>query len=152
MNESGGGDLLPAVRSRDEILFGTVREAGERCTTQERDVESGVEPPTITPFPQFTRRIARHKPHLGSWTGITHSVKGRSSSTAGVSPVSWRNLLKTVRPRRIDCLARFNASWSNCGGVGRSEAEVGQHFANSKPASSKVSRIAVTRWDPSSSS
>ena len=63
----------------------------------------------------------------------------------GVSPAPRRNLLKMVCPRRIDCLARFNASWSNCGGVGCSDVEVVRLFANSKPASSNVSRIAVTR-------
>jgi len=64
---------------------------------------------------------------------------------AGVNPASSRNLLKTVCPRRIDCLVRFNASRSNCVGTACSEGEVGYLLANSKPVSSNVSRIAVTR-------
>ena len=64
---------------------------------------------------------------------------------AGVNPASWRNLLKTVCPSKIDRLARFDASWSSCKDVGSPEAGAGLPFANSKPASSNVSRIAVTR-------
>ena len=48
MDESGGDDFLPAVRSGDKILFGTMREAGERCIAQERDIKPDMEPPTLS--------------------------------------------------------------------------------------------------------
>ena len=50
MNESGRNNLLPTVRSRDEIFFGTMREAEERCIAQERDIKPGMKTPTIPPF------------------------------------------------------------------------------------------------------
>ena len=56
MNESGRDNFLSTVGGGDEILFGTVREAGERCTVQERDIKPGVESPTTLFFSAYIGR------------------------------------------------------------------------------------------------